>query len=243
MHAHGDSRDSDAADEPSAAEEQPLAPEQMLALLADQQRSIESQVAAFVPVIMFSWGIAWLFGFGALWLVDGLQPTVSLPLPVAITIFVVLLAAAVVISIVKSVRSGRGVRGNTADTFRGTVYGCAWSVGSLAILVFGQGLAFNGMSAQLANVFYPIAFVLFAGLMYLVGAAIWHAVPMLVLGVWTIFVGLIATFFGFPNHYLVLALGGGLAFLLFSGLAVLRLRVLRRAVDPRVIASKAARHG
>ena len=231
------------ANDASADDEQPLAPEQMLALLGNQQRSIESQVAAFVPVIMFSWGFAWLFGFGVLWLALTPGSVVPVPLPAAIAIFVVLLGAAIVISIVMSVRAGRGVRGNKADTFRGTVYGCSWSVGSLAILFFGQGLTVNGMSTELANVFYPIAFVLFAGLMYVVGAASWNAVPMLVLGAWTLVVGVVATFFGFPNHYLLLALAGGLGFLLFATLAVLRLRFLRRAVDPRVIAAKAARRG
>ena len=33
---------------------------------------------------------------------------------------------------------------------------------------------------------------------------------MLVLGAWTLVVGVVATFFGFPNHYLLLALAGGL---------------------------------
>ena len=95
------------ANDASADDEQPLAPEQMLALLGNQQRSIESQVAAFVPVIMFSWGFAWLFGFGVLWLALTPGSVVPVPLPAAIAIFVVLLGAAIVISIVMSVRAGR----------------------------------------------------------------------------------------------------------------------------------------
>ncbi|MGO7984240.1 hypothetical protein ACC691_41145, partial [Rhizobium johnstonii] len=55
-------------------DEEPLAPEEMLALSAAQQRSISGQMGGFVPIIMTTWGIVWLLGFGALWLIDGLRP-------------------------------------------------------------------------------------------------------------------------------------------------------------------------
>lgn len=210
----------------------PLPPEDMLALLNHQRRSIEGQMAAFVPVILLAWGIAWFVGFGALWLIDGARPVFSLPAPAAVATFVVLLAGAIAVSAVLGIRSGRGVRASRAETFQGVVYGLSWTIGSLAIFGFAQGLFFNGMDAALANIFFPVAFVLFAGVMYVLSAAMWHAVPMLILGIWIIVVGVAAPFFGYPAHYLVLSLGGGLAFLALGVVSFVRLGRLRRAADP-----------
>ena len=225
-------------------EDAALSPEQMLALLTDQRRSVEGQMGGFVPALVTAWGIAWLFGFGALWLIDGLKPAFSLPLPIAVTIFVVLLAAGIAISVVLSIRSGRGSRGTSNQTFAGIVYGITWSLGSLAIFGFAQGLAANGMSRDLANIFYPVAFVLFAGIMYVIAGAIWRTVPMVVLGVWTVLVGVAAPFFGYPNHYLVLAIGGGAAYLVLGVLSFVQLSRVRQRVTRDLGAStKEARRG
>lgn len=213
----------------------------MLALVEDQKRAVEGQMASFVPVIVTTWGIAWLVGFGCLWLIDGLAPAFALPLPLAVAIFVVLLVAAIAVSAVLGIRSGRGVRGNSAEAFGGIVYGCTWTIGSLAIAGFGGGMTYNGMSSELANIFYPIAFVIFSGIMYIVSAAMWRAVPMLILGVWTLVVAVAAPFFGMPTHYLVLALGGGLGFLALGIASFVHLRRLRARVT--VATRRAGRHG
>jgi hypothetical protein len=202
----------------------------MLALVDDQRRSVERQMAAFVPFIVTAWGLAWLIGFGALWLMQGLAPAFWLPPSVAYSIFGVCIVAAIALSAVLGARSGRGLRGNRGDAFTGIVYGCAWWVGSIAIVGLGQGLYANGMSAELAAIYYPVGFVAFAGVMYVLAAAIWRAVPMLVVGVWTVLVAVAAPFFGDPSHYLVLALGGGLAFLALGVASFVRLRVLRSRV-------------
>ncbi len=206
----------------------------MLALLDDQQRSVESQMAAFVPVIVGAWGIAWVAGFGALWLIDGLAPAFSLPAPVAVTIFVALLGAAIALSTVLGIRSGRGVRGTSGDAFTGAAYGATWMIGSLAVAGLGQGLIANGMSSALAGLYYPAAFVIFSGVMYMLSAAIWRAAPMLVLGVWMLVVGVAAPFFGAPTHYLVLALAGGGGLLLLSAASFVHLAGLRRRVTRAV---------
>ncbi|MDW4571311.1 hypothetical protein R8Z57_00795 [Microbacterium sp. M3] len=218
----------------SVADDAPLDPAAMLALVDDQRRSVERQMAGFVPYIVTAWGVAWLVGFGALWLIEGLAPAFSLPASIAFSIFGVCIVGAIVVSAVFGARSGRGLRGNPGEAFTGIVYGCAWWIGSIAIVGLGQGLHANGMSADLAEIYYPVAFVSFAGIMYVLAAAIWRAVPMLVVGVWTVVVAVAAPFFGVPTQYLVLALGGGLGFLAlgvasFVHLARLRGRVRRAA--------------
>ncbi|MDL5352664.1 hypothetical protein [Microbacterium sp. zg-YB36] len=221
----------------SPSDDEPLSAPEMLALLADQQRSVESQMGAFVPVIVAVWGIAWLVGFGALWLIDGLAPAFSLPVPVGVTVFTVLLVGAIALSTVLGIRSGRGVRGSSAEAFTGATYGATWMVGSLAIGGLGQGLIANGMSAELAGLYYPAAFVIFSGIMYMLSAVIWRAVPMLVLGVWMLVIGVAAPFFGAPTHYLVLALAGGGGLLILAAASFVHLVRLRR----RVV--RAVRHG
>lgn len=215
----------------NVGEDAPLSPEQMLALVGDQRRSFEGQVASFVPAILVVWGLAWLFGFSALWLIDGARPGFALPLPAAIAIFCVLLAIAIATSAVLGIRSSRGIRGSAAEAFQGIVYGVTWAIGAIAIVGFAQGLVANGMDRELANIFYPVAFVLFTGLMFIISAAIWHAVPMLILGVWVIVVGVAAPFFGYPTHYLVMALAGGLALLALAVASYVHLARLRRAVS------------
>lgn len=208
----------------------PLSPQEMLELLENQRRSVEGQVAGFVPWILLVWGVAWFVGFIALWLVDGLQPAFSLPVPIAATVFAVLIGIGVIASAVLGARSGRGMRGNTADAFQGIVYGFAWMIGGVSVFAFGQGLFYNGMDSALAAIYYPVAYVLLAGLMYVVSGAMWRAVPSLILGIWTIIVGIIAPFFGYPSHYLFLAIAGGLGLIVLAVISFAHIARLRLAV-------------
>lgn len=205
-----------------------LPPEAMLALVKDQQRSVEGQMGAFVHLILFAWGIAWLVGFGALWLIDGLGDTFSLPIEVAAPIFVVLLVAAGAVSTVLGIRSGRGLRGSKDGAFVGMIYGQSWWVGSFAIFLLGQALVFNGMDTDLLSTFYPSAYIFFAGIMYVMAAAIWRAVPMLILGGWSILVSALAPFAGVPTQYLVFALAGGGGYLLVAVWSWVWMRRARR---------------
>ena len=188
-----------------------LDPAAMLALARDQQRSVSGRMGAFVPYILLAWGVAWLAGFIALWLAEGPE---TLPMAAAAPIIVVLFAGAGVVSIVLGARSSRGVRTGKDAAFVGVVYGQAWWIGCVAIFVIGQAMVVNGMDAELLGILYPSAYVFFAGLMYLVGGALWRAVPMIVLGVWTIIVSAVAPFAGAPVHYLVFAIAGGGGFLI-----------------------------
>jgi hypothetical protein len=199
----------------------PLAPEQMLAIMERERMTIARTMAKQIPWILLSWGIAWLLGYGALWLIDGLKPAFSLPLvPAAIT-FVALLTVAVVISAVIGSRAGRGIRTTPAASFTGAVFGITCSVAFIAIYGLAFGLAANGMGAELQTIFIASGMALIVGLMYLVAGAIWHAVPSIVMGGLMVVVALIAPFFGYPNHYLFLSIAGGAVFIV-GAIAVAR---------------------
>ena len=198
-----------------------LPPEEALAIMQRERTMIARRMARQIPWILFAWGIAWLLGYGMLWLIDGAKPLLSVPLVPAVITFIVLLLGAVAVSIVIGTRAGRGIRTSPAAAFTGTVYGITCSVAFIAIYVFAAGLAANGMSVELQTIFFPTGMALIVGLLYLVAGAIWHAVPSIVMGGLMVVVALIAPFFGYPNHYLFLAVAGGAVFLV-GGASVAR---------------------
>jgi len=194
-------------------DDRPLDPAAMLALLEDQQQDVQRKLARYVPAILLAWGVAWLFGFGALWAIEGAKPAFAIPLPVSVGIFVGLMVIAVIVSAVAGNRSQRGIRSSPAARFTGTVYGITGSAGFFAIFVFAAALDANGMDQQLMNIYYPSATGLFIGLMYIIAGAIWHAIPAIWMGAWIGLVALVAPFFGYPTNYLVFAVAGGGVFL------------------------------
>jgi hypothetical protein len=200
-------------DGPSSDVDDPVDPAEMLRLLQTQQDRVARSMAAYVPAILLAWGIAWFVGFGMLWLIDGGKPGLSVPLPVAVIVFVVLQVAAIVASAILGARGQRGIRSTPEAGFTGTVFGIAWVVGFISLFVFGTALIVNGMPRELANIFYPTGSVLFVGIMYILAGGIWHARPPLWMGAWITLVALVAPYFGYPTHYLVFALAGGGGFL------------------------------
>ena len=193
-----------------------LDPAAMMALLTKQQQSVHYQQAAFVWLIELAWGIAWGVGFLILWLIDGAKPAFSIPLPIAAVTFALLVAAAIVVSIVLGVRSSKGVRPSAASAFQGTVYGATWSVSMVGVWLFASGLQFNGMSGDLVAIFYPVAYVMMTGILFLFSAALYRAKLMIYLGSWIVLIAVVSPFFGYPNHYLFLAIAGGGALLVMS---------------------------
>lgn len=198
----------------SADDEEARDPAAMLDLVRSQQERVTKQLAAEVPLILLAWGIAWFVGFGLLWLIDGVEPVVAVPLPVAVVVFIVLMVGALVATAILGIRSGRGIRPSAEAAFTGAVYGWSWTIAFVAMFVFGTALIRNGMPPDLANIYYPTASTLLVGLLYFVGGGIWQAKPLLWLGGWIIVVALVAPFFGYPAHYLVFSLAGGGVFLI-----------------------------
>jgi len=200
-------------DDDTALDDAPLDPAAMLALVHNQQDGISRSMARQIPWILLAWGIAWVVGYGALWLIDGARPAFALPTPVASVIFATLLIAASVLSAIIGSRSGRGIRSSSSAAFTGTVFGVTAFAGFLSIWVFAAAMSANGMPESLEPLFFPTGMGIIIGIMYLMAGAIWHAVPSIVLGGLLLAVALIAPFFGYPHHYLFFAIAGGAVFL------------------------------
>lgn len=198
-------------------------PRATLALLEGQQREVLNAQQAPVIWMYFIWGITWFVGFLALWSgdVDG-NPWFTIPGYVATPVFIVMLVASIVASAVLGIRINRGVRG--ISTFSGAVYGLSWSVCGTAFAMVGVGLIRQGLSPELANLYFPSAYALMCGTIYLGGAALWRDVSQLVLGLLLLAAGAIAPFFGSPGNDLILAVLVGGAFLIAAAALMVRRR-------------------
>ncbi len=195
-------------------EDRPLDPAAALALVASQQDDFERRQARSVPWILLAWGIVWVVGFLALWSIDALRPAFALPAPIAIGIFTGLMVAGVVVSAILGIRMGRGFRSTPAAAFTGKVFGITCSAGFVAVYLLGAALLQHGMPRDVANVLFPVLFILLVALMYVMAGAIWHVKPAVALGTWIAVVALVGAFVGYPHLYLLFALAGGGVFLI-----------------------------
>ncbi len=195
----------------------------MMAVLRDQQRRVDIAILRPIPWLYGIWGVAWLAGFLALWSAwDGGNPFFRIPGIIAAIIFAALIIGSIVASAVIGSRINRGVRGES--DFQGAVYGMTWSLSGLAFFALGSGLAFNGASDELISVYFPSAYGLLAGTLYLGGAALWRDRGQLVTGIILLVVSSLAPFAGQPGNNLVMALGGGGTFLAAAAVSAIGLR-------------------
>jgi hypothetical protein len=207
-----------------ADDDKPLDPAAMLALVEKQKRAVDLAYLSPVRWLYAVWGVAWAVGFLLLWLAattEWISPSV------AGSIFGALIVASIAVSAVVGIRIGRGIRG--ASDFQGAVYGMSWTLLGAAFAALGVGLMRNGMSGELASLYFPSAYALMAGAMYLAGAALWNERSQLVLGIVLLAVGAVSPFFGGPANNLVMAIGGGGAFLIAA--AYYSVRIARERVS------------
>ncbi len=207
-------------------QDSPLDAAGMLALVDAQRKSVDRRMLAPVPWLYGIWGTAWLLGFLLLWSAwEGGNPWFRVSGIVAGILFAALIALSIVASAVLGMRINRGVRG--ASDFSGAVYGISWSACSVAFFGLGAGLAVNGADPALLSVFFPSAYGLMAGTLYLAGAALFSSRSQLVIGVVVLGVSTAAPFAGQPANNLVMAIGGGGTFLGAAIAAAVQLRRTR----------------
>lgn len=200
------------ADDDTPLDDTPLDPAAMLALSTQQQQRATTTFVRPVVTMLLLWGVAWLVGFAALWL--ALEPAAPFAVPIAIAapVFTILIAGAVVVSIVIGIRMSRGIRGSSV--FSGAVYGWTWSIASISVFLIGTALFRAGMPTDLSMLFFPTMYGLVAGMLYLAGAALWNDKTQLFLGLWIIVVSVASSFAGVPTNLLIMSLLGGGGFIL-----------------------------
>lgn len=208
-------------------------PRTMQALMEDQGRVAVDAQTSFVWIMEVVWGVAWILGYTALWLIDG-SDAVRLPLPVAVGIFAGLIGAGVIVSIVLGIRGSAGLESTGEARWQGRVYGISWSVGMVSVYVLGIGLALNDAPSRLLSIFYASGFSFVAGMMLLSTAALFHSRASLLLGSILVVAALAAPFAGYPGNYLVMAVVGGGAYLVTGIVMAMRAARARRSLRARL---------
>lgn len=196
-------------------DEQPLDPAEMVALMRSQAQVTGRADRRLLQWMLVGIGGAWFVGYALLWSSDlGGNPWFRIPGSGPAITFAILILLSSVSALVLGSLIGRGTVGPSARS--GTMYGIAWPIVMTATGLFGAGLMRAGLSAELAGLFWPAAFIMAAGTLNLVGAAIWRSIPQYVLGALLVATPVVATIVGAPHHYLVYSLVAGGASVVFG---------------------------
>jgi hypothetical protein len=201
----------------------PADPAESLRLIHQEQANLARTLTPDPRWMYWPWGVAWLIGFGALFLryaPDG-RVLVAMPDWLPLTILGVLLISAGVVTGVVGGRAARQVAGPSSR--QGLMYGLTWS------------LAFAGMSVVLSQfngalpndrleLLWGGAMVALTGALHMAGGAIWNDRHLFVLGAWTTLVNVVGISFGVGWHSLIVAVAGGGGMLLLGLIGWLRAR-------------------
>jgi hypothetical protein len=199
-----------------------LTPADLLALV-ESERARTSAAIGPDPLLVYGvWGLAWLLGFGALYLARAETGPVTVSLVVAGATFFLLLASAMVITGVHMARRFSGVRGISSQV--GAMYGWAWTLGFLTYAAIMGGAARAGVEEPVIGLLWSAGSGLVVGLLYLAGGALWQDRVQYGLGAWILICSGAGALAGTPGIYLVMSLAGGGGFLLAGAFFALRQR-------------------
>ena len=196
-------------------EDRPLSAEESLALIERQQREVHRRLGVNVALFYGPWGVAYLLGFGAIFLTYPTAVAVRLPVALAVAFTAVLFVSAGVITAVTGVRAGRGLRGPSQAA--GAMYGWSWALGFCVLGVVNSGVTRLGLPDDAVTLLWSGSSLLLVGVLYLGGGALFQDRFQYGLGVWMLVTGAGSVFAGVPGNFAVVALAGGGGLLLAAG--------------------------
>ncbi|WP_298459028.1 hypothetical protein [uncultured Cellulomonas sp.] len=217
----------DAAPAP-ADDDAPSDPAATAALIVQQRARLAAATDVDGRVLFGAWGLAWLLGFGLLYLTAGDDPLVVTSPTVAGVVFAGLLMTALVVTAVHVARRTAGLHGTSS--VQGAMYGWTWTLGFVAIFALGGALARAGADPEVLGTVMTIAPPVLVGVLYMAGAALWRDRTQFVLGAWILVATVIASFAGRPLMLAVMAVAGGGGMLVGAVAEELR---RRRGAAPR----------
>jgi hypothetical protein len=186
-------------------------PAESLRLIHEEQANLARSLTPDPRLMYWPWGVAWLIGFGLIFLrfAPGGRVLVHMPSWLPSTVLIVLLVVAGIVTGIAGGRAGRHVAGPSSR--QGLMYGLTWAV------------AFTGMSfvfAQFADelpdprqsLLWGGGMVALTGALHMAGGAMWNDRNLFVLGAWTSVVNIVGLAFGVGWHPLIVAVlaGGGM---------------------------------
>ncbi|HVC39330.1 MAG TPA: hypothetical protein VNH20_05065 [Candidatus Dormibacteraeota bacterium] len=199
-------------------DESHLSPEESLALIEAQREKAARSLYVAPALILAVWGVAWLVGFGALYLTSHRGLGVALPAPLVTSVFLLLFAVAAVVSFGEQVRRGRGVSGPSRRS--AALYGWSWLLAFVGLIALDLALENEGLPPRLATLLWPGSSLLVVGLLYLAGGMLWEDRRQYWLGVWVLITGAASVAAGVPGNFAVLSLAGGGGFLIGAAVAL-----------------------
>ena len=188
-----------------------LDPRAAMDLIAETKKGTESALRVNGTHLYGAWGLAWLIGYGVVWLSVRGHPTYRTPPAWTFVVLGACMAAALVVSMITIGQAMRGVTGLSSTS--GKLYGWAWAISFTSLGFVIGGLAHAGASEAVIGLFASAGPVLVVCIMYLVGGALWHSWTMFVVGAWLALTDGVAVMFGAVTFDLLMAIVGGGGFL------------------------------
>ncbi|MFG1944294.1 hypothetical protein [Nonomuraea sp. NPDC048826] len=185
-------------------------PEETLRLI-DQQRAAAVKALRGDPLLLYTpWGVAWLLGFGTLFLRYGLDgvPYVPISPGAALTVHLSLHVVAGAFVAIGIVRMNGQVRGESSA--KGMMYGYAWFVGMMLMSVISSRFS-PALDPIEAGLMWGAVALLVVAILYMAGGALYGQWSMFFMGVWIAAVDAVGVMLGAGWHALLAAvlLGGG----------------------------------
>jgi hypothetical protein len=198
----------------------PLTAGESLALIERQHQEAQRRLVPNVALFFGPWGVAYLLGFGSIFLTYPTALPIRLAGWAAAVVTAVLFASAVVITAVTGARAGRGLRGPSQAA--GIMYGWSWTLGFSALTAVNLGVTRLGLPDEAVTLLWSGSSLLLVGVLYLGGGALFQDRFQYGLGVWMLVSGACSVFAGVPGNFAVVSLAGGGGLLLAAGYFVLR---------------------
>ncbi|MFJ2032077.1 hypothetical protein [Streptosporangium sp. NPDC087985] len=185
-----------------------LSPQETLRLI-EQQGSAAAHRLTPDPVPHYlAWGVAWIVGFGALFLYHGLSGTPYVPIPFAVALALQFGSSllAILVSALTMWQLGSPVRG--ASQSRGMMYGFAWFFSFFTVWMVAMRFAPQLPPAESSLLWASLSMMVVA-VLYMAGGAVWLARPMFVFGAGLAVLNGIGATAGPGWHALLMSVGAG----------------------------------
>lgn len=181
------------------------------AIMEEARERALHELRARYPVVIATWGLVLMIGYGIIWLsVLGQRPYTG-PTPLSLLALTLLLAVGAVTTVVIVGRAWTGIGGTSAAKRR--VHYLALIAGLVGIFTLEGALAHAGASNSLISVYGAVAPMLVTGVAYAGSPALWTDWSTRALGVWLVVVAASSAYAGPVGVWGIAGLLAGLGFL------------------------------
>lgn len=178
-----------------------------------------------VQIMHIAWGLAWLVGFGLLFLHDSPNDDeyVSLPDWLPLTTLLVLLAAAGLTTAVQGVKVfGRGAADDRTAR-QAKWYGTAWLLGFVGLMLT-MGKITGDLPDDVKGLLWGATTTGLVGALHMAGSAIWGDRAQLRTGIWVTFINVVGVMAGAGWQSLIISIAGGALSIFLGARGLLRIK-------------------